>query len=548
MLNFDLGRFDQGDYTTCTSIPRPEASFSMAHIQMPKKLPPPPPPYISQACKNATEKACPDKRDPEKPAACLLCVALHAKALANSSCQGSSGSELAAVFCGTGPDETLADTRPPKAELRLATGLTIDLTKPYGGAVPPSFTVGSVLTPTARAPFFFCTAIAGLYQNVIGRPIEVAERAGKPDDQGGAIGICLPSTCSKKDVKTFAVLWLELVLKVQCICNKPLTHEDCSCPTVDWVEYDINDDYSVVYFGTYLFIVICAALLALCVVATLVGELHRNRDAAVGRSIQGARPELQKSLISESSPQRTEKSLGLRTLLAFDVLHNYGRLSTPVRAAKEMQVLNGMRVVSIMWVILGHTALYIGGVQPPGINMLYVREIVMPQWSTCLISGAPLAVDTFFLMSGFLAANAMCDHCIKKGTPTLLAGKWKSLNVNENALLWVPFAYVHRYIRLTPLYAFVLLYYMRMLPFLSSGPDWHSYQGMQIAKDTSCNQYWWLNLLYLNMVAPSATGGPEAWNGATHEIVHADTPLPGGCFDAIIGEGGCGEMCMGWTW
>eukprot|EP01052_Picozoa_sp_SAG31_P037099 SAG31_NODE_4734_length_2994_cov_2.143005_1_plen_518_part_00 len=67
-------------------------------------LPPPPPPYISQACKNATEKVC-DKH-PEKPAACLLCVVFHAKALANSSCHSSSSSELAAAFCGTGPDET----------------------------------------------------------------------------------------------------------------------------------------------------------------------------------------------------------------------------------------------------------------------------------------------------------------------------------------------------------------------------------------------------------------------------------------------------------
>lgn len=66
-------------------------------------------------------------------------------------------------------------------------------------------------------------------------------------------------------------------------------------------------------------------------------------------------------------------------------------------------------------------------------------------------------------MSGFLAAYAMCAFCEKHGTPGLLAGKWKMLDIKKNVMCWLPMVYLHRYIRLTPLYAFVLLLYMRVL-------------------------------------------------------------------------------------
>lgn len=44
----------------------------------------------------------------------------------------------------------------------------------------------------------------------------------------------------------------------------------------------------------------------------------------------------------------------------------------------------------------------------------------------------------------------------------------------------------------------------QVLPYMGSGPDWYSYQGMHVAQDGSCNQNWVYNLLYLNMVRETA--------------------------------------------
>ena len=61
---------------------------------------------------------------------------------------------------------------------------------------------------------------------------------------------------------------------------------------------------------------------------------------------------------------------------------------------------------------------------------------------------------------------------------------------------------VMRYIRLFPLYAFVIFVLVNFLPFMSTG----SLFSEMILQVEHCHKYWWTNLLYINNFATAVSG------------------------------------------
>ena len=55
--------------------------------------------------------------------------------------------------------------------------------------------------------------------------------------------------------------------------------------------------------------------------------------------------------------------------------------------------------------------------------------------------------------------------------------------------------------RLTPSYMFAILFYSNLYAFLGEGPYWFIRQN-----STSCEKYWWTNLLYINNFYPTHLG------------------------------------------
>lgn len=81
-------------------------------------------------------------------------------------------------------------------------------------------------------------------------------------------------------------------------------------------------------------------------------------------------------------------------------------LAAPVEAAAETSCLNGIRVISMVWIILGHTLM-----MPSAITGYDNPADVVAPWGAGgspwlqMVLGAELGVDSFFFLSGLLVAQ-----------------------------------------------------------------------------------------------------------------------------------------------
>ena len=159
--------------------------------------------------------------------------------------------------------------------------------------------------------------------------------------------------------------------------------------------------------------------------------------------------------------------------------------SSPDRFA----VLDGLRVLSILWIVLAHTLALSTGVG------LLNPEYVMPptgflsEWTSQLYFSARFAVDTFLFISGFLLVVSL----LKRLDPVTERPKPRS-----NATTWVPMLYLHRLMRILPLYTFCLLLWWKIGVMLGSGPIWYHWEDYIVR----CNSFWWTNLLFVNNLMP----------------------------------------------
>lgn len=156
-------------------------------------------------------------------------------------------------------------------------------------------------------------------------------------------------------------------------------------------------------------------------------------------------------------------------LLAFSVISNATRLFA-ASPEKNLSSLNGIRVLSMLWIIVGHTVLFSSSLV---LNIQYVMEHVIGSWLFMLIPGAEYSVDTFFYMSGFLVSYL-----------TL-----KTLETKQR-LNWALF-YFHRVWRIIPPLAMMMLVYWKVAPLFGNGPFWVAFSASQ----QQCDSYWWATLL-----------------------------------------------------
>eukprot|EP00795_Rhopilema_esculentum_P001639 gene1639-16106_t len=111
------------------------------------------------------------------------------------------------------------------------------------------------------------------------------------------------------------------------------------------------------------------------------------------------------------------------------------------------------------------------------------------------VANAYVSVDTFFLLSGLLVSYLCLKRFDKYDGSSFLRYFSKK---------FMPQYYLHRFLRLTPSYMYVILFFIFIFPFCGDGPLWfEKSKGMEIQ---NCKKHWWTNLLYINNFYPTSMG------------------------------------------
>ncbi|XP_026315725.1 O-acyltransferase like protein-like [Hyposmocoma kahamanoa] len=183
---------------------------------------------------------------------------------------------------------------------------------------------------------------------------------------------------------------------------------------------------------------------------------------------------------------------------SFSVYTNSRRLITykPVRGALEC--VDGIRTITMLWVVIGHLLVTL----PPIINNVDYFEWGF-SFASIWLTASPIAVDTFFLLSGLLIVYTSF-------------GKVSNMKLIKNLHLF----YLNRILRMFPLLATVVLLSVGVLHYIHDGPNWHSVADIV----EQCRINWWSTLLYVqNYIRPVCV--PQTWYLAIDMQLHILSPL-----------------------
>ncbi|XP_063538710.1 O-acyltransferase like protein-like [Cydia strobilella] len=186
----------------------------------------------------------------------------------------------------------------------------------------------------------------------------------------------------------------------------------------------------------------------------------------------------------------------------FSVYNNTDRLLTLASKPGALDCLDGIRALSILWVITGHSALVHFGT--------YLSNFVdYLEWSVNLravyLLSAHLSVDSFFVLSGLLLVYTV-------------ARKMKPIQLIKNLHLF----YLHRLLRMFPLLAAAVLLQASVFHHVSDGVRWN-----RVAWEAQkCRDHWWSALLHIqNLVNPRGICLAHTWYLSVDVQLHILSPL-----------------------
>lgn len=277
------------------------------------------------------------------------------------------------------------------------------------------------------------------------------------------VGICIPRACEAVEANEIMSQTFTRLLNVS-ISSNLITQDKCTrsnkliLDTIDWIAISI-------------FCLI--GLLILC--STIYDVISKERG-----------------------------NLQIPGLVAFSLYVNMNILFkvSSKKSANIISCLNGIRCMSIIWIIFGHS--YMINLLLPNANSKDIVEWAQTPFSMFLQSGT-ISVDSFFFLSGLLLIWASLKEMERT------KGK---LNIFQ--------MYLHRYIRLTPIVAAAILFYVSLYRHIGNGPLWNDF----ISPCKLCHQTWWATLLYVqNYAAAGKMCLGHTWYLAVDMQLYVLSPL-----------------------
>ncbi|VVC41806.1 Nose resistant-to-fluoxetine protein, N-terminal,Acyltransferase 3 [Cinara cedri] len=177
-------------------------------------------------------------------------------------------------------------------------------------------------------------------------------------------------------------------------------------------------------------------------------------------------------VIVRSNNNRGEKSYKMPEILnSFSIIRN-GRDLIKYDKNNELNIFNGLKVITMVLVLFGHKFLYLI-INPIMYGKMLERVYTVgPDFLlTCLN-----LVDPFFYITGYLVYVLLIRQFTKPAT------NWHQ----------IPTVIAYKYLRILPSYVAVMLLTAFVIPHLGDGPFWASRIWPEAE---NCKNYWWANLL-----------------------------------------------------
>ena len=325
-------------------------------------------------------------------------------------------------------------------------------------------------------------------------------------------GMCFPSSCDSSDFyelffidsddevfynNSYTVNAMNYMVDVQV----SIEYTEPRCP---WRDLDWTTSSIIMLTVCVLFIVLVIIGTAVDVLLWFITDIFPNlfltetelsvtatdsKFCKVKKSINNDKPSDNEDepFINTKSKLKANQSMAETRCIEFlkDLILSFSLYKTiPVivnthQPANAITNINGMRVISMFWVILGHTFMWGAG---HGVvsNVKEAMDTYPNRFLYQLVDNGFIAVDNFFVLSGLLMSYLSI----------------REMERHQGKFPFV-FFYIHRYLRLSPAYYFALFFNFKVLPYVGSGPYW------LLGNVHRCEKYWWTNMLYINNFYPT---------------------------------------------
>uniref|UniRef100_A0A3P9K6D5 O-acyltransferase like protein-like n=1 Tax=Oryzias latipes TaxID=8090 RepID=A0A3P9K6D5_ORYLA len=344
------------------------------------------------------------------------------------------------------------------------------------------------------------------------------------------VGICVPDSCGEEDVET-------LVMQ-----SKLQIHEKSMVPPLspilnnqsaqEMIMTHCSSDRNAPDASDITCLFVCCMMIAVPLAATLFTAIRKMEqsnkvntpvDISSSNSLNFYGTMMTNGTThSEMNGRTTEQNYSTPSMLCFPQSCVYGCLqafslqntsqsifnSSSSSTHGGYSSLNGIRVLSLLWIICGHSA------QFPVINNLdnyktWRRTVESSSVYVLTISGPVfLAVDSFLLLGGLLSARSLLSS-IDKAEDKL------------SASLVAKYLF-KRIKRIQPLHVFTMCLTISLISLVPWGPYWFPFIDTMM----DCKSYWWGNLLLItNLIPVHDICIPWTWYLSLDFQCYTTTPL-----------------------
>ena len=260
------------------------------------------------------------------------------------------------------------------------------------------------------------------------------------------LGMCLPTDCQNQDLNVVAAGLVEASGGFVSDASFSFTKEE----KVDMNGWRVT---GITFFS----LLACVCIVGMVVEYTSLFDRYKSHVTEPSKDVA------------------QDKNLIGKIFIAFSPSRNLIKLFySPFNDKDNLKVLNGVRVLSMLYVVFGHA--YFNCIVLPTSNPQLIIDRVHPLWFQ-IVPGGFYAVDVFFYLSSFLGCYLMVSKLEKSRR--------------------VPFAmiYFHRFYRLAPTVFLVIMFFMTFYRMLGNGPVWNYTVDLWIGE---CPKYWWSYVLFIN--------------------------------------------------